>query len=108
MTTPNIEPINIKYYIAQTIEPYKIVETLQIRIIMSGPSISKNTILYEDCFTRIYIFSQSIDVNNSWMPINTYIEDQITVVHTEEYRVMLIIMFKKTLHAIYIGGDHLQ
>ena len=41
--------------------------------------------VYKYCFSRIYIFSPSIDVDSTWIPVKEYIEDHIMkIVHTEE------------------------
>ena len=75
MSTPKIEPINIKAYTVKQ-SKYKSVGKLPIRSIILGPSGSGKTVLlqdmvleiYKDCFNRIYIFSPSIDVD-SWIRI---------------------------------------
>ena len=81
MTTPKIEPINIKDYTVKQ-SKYETVGTLPIRSIILGPSGSGKTVLlqnmildiYKDCFSRIYIFSPSIEVDSSWIPVkNTLI-----------------------------------
>ena len=77
MITPKIGPINIKEYTVKQ-SNYGVVGTLPI-----GPSGYGKTVLlqnmildiYKDCFERIYIFSPSIDVDNSWTPVkNQYRE----------------------------------
>ena len=35
-------------------------------------------------FRRIYIFSQSIEVNASWLPVKRYIDNEMGVKHTDE------------------------
>ena len=50
-----------------------------------GPSGSGKTVLltnmildmYKGCFSRIYIWSPSIDVDNTWKPVKDYIRDHI-------------------------------
>ena len=50
-----------------------------------GPSGSGKTVLltnmildiYKGCFSRIYIWSPSIEVDNTWKPVNNYIRDNI-------------------------------
>ena len=76
MTTPKIEPINIKDYTVKQ-SNYETVGKLPIRSIILGPSGSGKTVLlqnmildiYKDCFSRIYIFSPSIEVDSSWIPV---------------------------------------
>ena len=74
MTTPIIKPINIKEYTVKQ-STYQVVGKLPIRNITVGPSGSGKTNLiiamildiYRDCFSRIFIFSASIDVDSSWI-----------------------------------------
>ena len=50
-----------------------------------GPSGSGKTVLltnltldiYKGCFSRIYIWSPSIEVDNAWNPVKDYIRDHI-------------------------------
>ena len=57
-----------------------------------GPSGSGKTVLlqnmildiYRDCFSRIYIFSPSIDVDSSWSPVKHYIEHDMKVKNTKD------------------------
>ena len=39
--------------------------------------------IYKNCFNRIYIFSPSIDVDSSWLPISN-IENDMKVQHTDD------------------------
>ena len=67
---------------------------LPMRSIILGPSGSGKTILlqnmildiYRGCFSRIYIyiFSQSINVDYSWVPVKDYIEKEMKVIHSDE------------------------
>ena len=76
MSTPKIEPINIKEYTVKQ-SKNESVGKLPIRSIILGPSGSGRTVLlqnmildiYKDCFNRIYIFSPSTDVGSSWIPV---------------------------------------
>ena len=57
-----------------------------------GPSGSGKTVLlqnmimdiYRDCFSRIFIFSPSIEVDMTWKPVKDYIEKHMKVRHTAE------------------------
>jgi len=40
--------------------------------------------IYRDCFSRIYIFSPSINVDMTWQPVKDYIEKTMKVKHTDE------------------------
>ena len=50
-----------------------------------GPSGSGKTVLlttmildiYKGCFSRIYVWSPSIEVDNTWKPLKDYIRDHI-------------------------------
>ena len=91
MNGPKIEPIKIKEYTVKQ-SNYGIVGSLPIRAVILGPSGSGKTVLlqnmileiYKNCFERIYIFSPSIDVDSSWLPVKKYIEKEMKVQHTEE------------------------
>ena len=89
--TPDIRPIKIKEYeVKQSKYPH--VGKLPIRSLLIGPSGSGKAVLlqniildiYRDCFSRIYIFSPSIDVDASWSPVKHYIEHDMKVKHTKD------------------------
>ena len=40
--------------------------------------------MYKNCFSRIYIFSPSIDVDMTWEPVKKYIEHEMKIAHTEK------------------------
>jgi predicted AAA+ superfamily ATPase len=88
---PNIKPIKIKEYTVKQ-SKYTVAGKLPIRSLLIGPSGSGKTVLlvnqildvYRDCFERIYIFSASIDVDQSWEPVKEYIEKHMKVKHSEE------------------------
>ena len=79
---PHVRPIKVKEYETNQ-SKHEVVPKLPIRSISLGPSGSCKTILrqnmvldiYKDCFSRIYIFSPSIDVDATWTPVNSYIEN---------------------------------
>ena len=58
-----------------------------------GPSGSGKTVLltnmildiYKGCFSRIYIWSPSIEVDNTWKPVKDYIRDRIKPNDGEKY-----------------------
>ena len=68
------------------------VPQIPFRSVILGPSGSGKTILlrnmildiYKDCFSRIYIFSPSVDVDATWQPVRKYIESEMKVQHTED------------------------
>ena len=73
MSVPKIEPISIKEYTVKQ-SKYDVAPTLSIRSVILGPSGSGKTILiqntildiYKDCFSKISIFSPSINVDATW------------------------------------------
>ena len=91
MLVPKIEPIKVKEYEVKQ-SKYSQCGKLPIRSILLGPSGSGKTVLlqnmildiYRDCFSRIYIFSPSIEVDASWLPVKEYIEKEMKVQHTKE------------------------
>ena len=62
-----------------------------------GPSGSGKTVLlqnmildiYRGCFSKIFIFSPSIHVDASWLPVKEYIEKHMKVTHTDEEPIYL-------------------
>ena len=88
---PKIEPKEMKEYTVKQ-SKYEVVGKLPIRSIILGPSGSGKTVLlqsmildlYRDCFSRIYIFSPSINVDHTWIPVKSYIENHMKVSHTEK------------------------
>ena len=69
---PKIEPIQVKEYTVKQSD-YEVVGKLPIRSVILGPSGSGKTVIlqnmilniYKGCFSRIYIFSPSIDVDTA-------------------------------------------
>ena len=88
--TPDIKPIKIKEYEVKQSD-YDHVGKLPIRSLLIGPSGSGKTVLlqnmildiYKDCFSRIYIFSPSIDIDDSWSSVKKYIEHDMKVKNTK-------------------------
>ena len=79
--TPTIKPIDVKEYTSKQ-SKYDVVGKLPLRDIILGPSgagkgvLLSNMILdiYRGCFDRIYIFSPSVNVDKTWVPVKEYIE----------------------------------
>ena len=82
MNVPKIEPIKVTEYETKQ-SKYPHCGKLPIRSIVLGPSGSGKTVLltnlildvYKGCFSRIYIFSPSIDVDATWRPVKNYIKE---------------------------------
>ena len=91
MTTPKIQPINLQEYTVKQ-SKYEVCGKLPIRSVILGPSGSGKTVLlqnmildiYRDCFSRIYIFSPSIEVDQTWQPVKSFITKHMNVKHTKE------------------------
>ena len=90
----DIKPIKTKEYTVKQ-SKYEILKgTIPTRSILLGPSGSGKTILlqnmilnlYRDCFERIYIFSPSINVDQTWLPVKDYIENNLELHETDEER----------------------
>ena len=81
MSHPNIKPIDCKEFTSKQ-SRYEVVGKLPLRDIILGPSgagkgvLLSNMVLdiYKGCFDRISIFSPSIDVDKTWIPVKGYIE----------------------------------
>ena len=82
---PNIKPIKLKEYEVKQ-SKYKVASKLPMRSIILGPSGSGKSILlqnfildiYSGCFSRVYIFSPSINVDyQTWEPVKKYLDKEI-------------------------------
>ncbi len=88
---PNITPIKTKQFESKQ-SKYNMCARLPMRSIILGPSGSGKTILlqnmildiYRGAFSRIYIFSPTINVDFTWIPVKHYIENEMKVKNTEE------------------------
>ena len=88
---PKVEPIFTKEFEVKQ-SKYDVAGKLPIRSVILGPSGSGKTVLlqsmildiYKNCFSRIYIFSPSIEVDHVWVPVKKYISEEMKVVHSDE------------------------
>ena len=88
---PQIKPIKLKEFETKK-SKYPMVGKLPPRAVLCGPSGSGKGVLlsnmildiYRDCFSRIYIFSPSINVDYTWKPVKEYIEKVMKVKETDE------------------------
>ena len=84
MATPEIKPHKINEYAVKQ-SNYCQCGKLPMRALICGPSGSGKTILlqnmildiYKGCFSRIYIFSPSVDIDHTWKPVKDYISKEI-------------------------------
>lgn len=90
---PIIKPIKLKEYEVKQ-SKYNVVSKLPTRAIILGPSNSGKSILlqnfildiYHKCFSRIYIFSPSINVDyQTWQPVKDMISKEITNNDDEQF-----------------------
>ena len=85
MNTPSLKPIGLKEHTCTQGHYGDIVQKLPMRSMLVGPSGSCKTVLltnmildiYKGCFSRIYIWSPSIEVDNTWKQVKDYIRDNI-------------------------------
>ena len=85
MITPSSKPIESKEHTCKQGHYGDIVPKSLMRSMLVGLSRSGKTVLltnmilgmYKGCFSRIYIWSPSIDVDNTWEPVEGYIRDHI-------------------------------
>ena len=78
---PQITPIKLTEFQTKQ-SKYKMVGKLPTRSLLVGPSGSGKGILlsnmildiYRDCFQRVFIFSPSIHVDHTWLPVKDYIQ----------------------------------
>ena len=87
ISTPIIKPFDTKSYdIKQS--HYESVCKIPIRTILLSPSGGGKTVLlqnlilnvYKGCFAAIYIWSPSITVDDSWLPVKKYIDEHINLI----------------------------
>ena len=83
--TPKVTPIQLKEFTCNQSHYGDIVPKLPMRSMLVAPSGAGKTVLltnmtrdiYKGCFPRIYIWSPSIQVDNTWKPVKDYIRDHI-------------------------------
>ena len=91
MSKPNISPIKVRQYEVKQ-SKYEHVSKLPTRSVINAASGSGKTVLiqslildiYKGCFSRIYIFSPSIDIDDTWLPVKKYIADELTTTEGEQ------------------------
>ena len=77
MATPSLKPIELKEHPCKQGDYGDIVPKLPMRSMLVGPSGSGKTVLlpnmildiYKGCFSRVFIWSPSIEVDNAWKPV---------------------------------------
>jgi hypothetical protein len=90
-SVPDIKPIKVKEFSSKQ-SKYEQVGKLPTRSLLLGPSgagkgiLLQNLILniYRGCFERIYIWSPSVELDQTWAPVKHYIENVMKVNTTKE------------------------
>ena len=85
MTTPSLKPIELKEHTCRQGHYGNIIPKLPMRSMLVGPSGSCKTVLltnmtldiYKGCFSITFIWSPSIEVDNTWKPVKDDIRDHI-------------------------------
>ena len=88
---PKIQPIKLKEFEVKQ-SKYKMIGSLPTRAVLCAPSGSGKTVLltnlildiYKNCFSRIYVFSPSVNVDYTWQPVKHYIEHDLKLKETSE------------------------
>ena len=83
MSTPKIEPMKMQDFTSSQ-SKYEFSAKLPTRSLIPAPSEGGKTVLlqnmildiYRDCFSRIYIFSPSIDRDMTWEPVKDYLRHE--------------------------------
>ena len=93
MQKPIIKPAEVREYVVRQ-SKYQIAPKLPIRSVILGPSGSGKSVLlqsmvldiYRGSFDQIYIFSPSVDVDDSiWGPVKKYIDDKVNLLKEKVY-----------------------
>ena len=85
MTTPSLTQIQLREHTCKQGHYGDIVPKPPMRSMLVGPSGSGRTVLltsmlldiYKGCFSRIYFWSPSIEIDSTWKPVKDYIRDNI-------------------------------
>ena len=88
---PVIKPIKVREYQVKQ-SKYEYVSKLPTRSVINAASGSGKSVLiqnlildiYRGCFSRIYIFSPSIDIDDTWLPVKKFIADELTTTEDEQ------------------------
>ena len=91
MSKPNISPAKVKQYEVKQ-SKYEHVSRLPTRSVINAASGSGKTVLiqnlildvYRGCVSIIYMFSPSIDIDDTWIPVKKYIDEEFTKTKDEQ------------------------
>ena len=92
MLAPKIQPIKEKCWECQQ-SKYSQVPKCPVRMLAIGPSGSGKSValqnfvleVYRKCFSRIFIFSPSINIDSIWDPVKEHIEKELKPGKDEKY-----------------------
>jgi len=92
MLAPKIHPIKEKCWECKQ-SKFSQVPTCPLRMLAIGPSGSCKSValqnmvldIYKNCFSRVYIFSPSIDIDIIWDPVKDYIKKELKPSKDEKY-----------------------
>ena len=112
---PKIEPVKLKDYTSKQ-SKYSQCAKLPMRSIVLGPSGSGKTVLlqnmildiYAGCFDKIYIFSPSVNLDHTWLPVKEHINDKLKIkdddkedpIYYDEYDPQELLKIRETLTKI--------
>ena len=88
---PVIKPRRVREYEVKQ-SKYEHVSKLPTRSVINAASGSGKTVLiqnlildiYRGCFSRIYFFSPSINIDDTWLPVKKYIGEELTKTKDEQ------------------------
>ena len=88
---PVIKVIEVKEYQVNQ-NKYEYASKLLTRSMINAASGSGKSVLiqnlildiYRGCFSRIYISSPSIDIDDTWLPVKEFIADELTTTEDEQ------------------------
>ena len=91
MSKPNISPAKVKEYQVKQ-NKYEHISRLPTRSVINAASGSGKTVLiqslildiYRGCFSRIYLFSPSHEIDDTWIPVKKYMDDELTKTKDEQ------------------------
>ena len=106
MTTLKITPIQLKEYACNQSHYGDMVPKLPMRSMLVAPPGAGKTVflinmtldIYKGCFSRIYVWSPSIEVDSTWKPVKDYIRDHIKP--SDRENVILIHMTQQSLNKL--------
>ena len=105
---PIIKPIKLQEFDTKQ-SKYDMAPRVPFRSLVLAPSGGGKTVLiqnmildiYRDCFSRIYIFSPSIDVDSTWLLVKKYIEKRRCVLSIQRKSLFILTITTPKLFTRY-------